>query len=104
MPTDAITDPELPDLSIVDRRKGNKATAIDWHRRLGHLNGAAMKKLLLAEQIEGGKVPDLYAMSVPSPNTRSRYTAPATRRNKPLKRIHAGLCGPFATHSVGGSA
>lgn len=92
---------------LIERKRSAKSTAMDCHRRLGHLNGAALRRLVGPDQIEGRKIPDSFPgceVCILSKHQVSVSRKPTIRSTKPFEKIHADLCGPFSTHSYGGSA
>lgn len=96
-------DVEAPD-HLIERQRGRKATPMEWHQRLGHLNGVAMKRLLKADQVQG-QIPNQFDCEVCklSKHQVKVNRAPVIRTTRPFERIHSDLCGPFTCGSWKGS-
>lgn len=83
----------------------SKTDLITWHKRMGHLNIADVKRLELCA--EGIKITNKEVDSVCIPcceakQTRLPFPQSNSRANALLEIIHTDLCGPMETVSAGG--
>jgi hypothetical protein len=79
-----------------------------WHKRLGHLNFASMKKMQQKEMVCGlpvlTEVEDVCAGCALGKHHREKFDKEqAWRASYPLELIHTNLCGPMQNESVGGN-
>jgi transposase InsO family protein len=79
-----------------------------WHRRLGHLNFASMKKMQQKEMVCGlpalTEVEDVCAGCASGKHHREKFIKEQVwRASNPLELIHTDLCGPMQNDSVGGN-
>jgi transposase InsO family protein len=89
--------------------KTTNSKALDlWHRRLGHLHRAAIERMSSAEMVSGldlSHTPSDESLC-PECAIGKQYKLPfppvAVRAAKRLELVHADLCGPFSTVSIGG--
>jgi hypothetical protein len=89
-----------------------KASVIEdswiWHRRLGHLNFASMKKMQQKEMVYEfpvlTEVEDVCAGCVSGKHHKENFDKEQTwRASYPLELIHIDLCGTMQNESVGGN-
>ena len=98
----------------VEFNKGSKALvvtgteqAVLWHHRYGHLHSKGLKVLSTKEMVLG--LPEVGEFEVCEgclygKQTRASFpTGKAWRASKILELLHADLCGPMSTSSLGGS-
>ena len=64
-----------------------------------------MKKLLSADQVEGGRIPDRTECKecIQSKHQVKVNRTAVIRTTRPFERVHTDLCGPFGCNSWGGS-
>src|ERR1700678_983796 len=80
-----------------------------WHRKLGHRDVAAVKKLAaekLAEGIDIGscaQTPVICDCCIRGKMATLAYKPSKTRRKKPLDLLHSDVCGPMPTTSPSGN-
>lgn len=79
-----------------------------WHRRLGHLNFASMKKMKQEEIVYGLPViadsRDVCEGCVKGKHHREKFDqGEAWRAKHPLELVHTDLCGPMQAESIGGN-
>jgi hypothetical protein len=79
-----------------------------WHKRLGHLNFASMKKMQQKEMVCGlpvlTEVEDVCAGCASGKHHRDKFDKEqAWKASYPLELIHTDLCGPIQNESVGGN-
>ncbi|KAJ8633442.1 hypothetical protein MRB53_026778 [Persea americana] len=97
----------------VEFNKGSKALvvteteqAVLWHHRYGHLHSKGLKVLSTKEMVLG--LPEVGEFEVCEgclygKQTRASFpTGKAWRASKILELLHADLCGPMSTSSLGG--
>ncbi|KAJ8633709.1 hypothetical protein MRB53_027045 [Persea americana] len=98
----------------VEFNKGSKALvvtgtkqAVLWHHRYGHLHSKGLKVLSTKEMVLG--LPEVGEFEVCEgclygKQTRASFpTGKAWRAGKILELLHADLCGPMSTSSLGGT-
>ncbi|KAJ8649369.1 hypothetical protein MRB53_002392 [Persea americana] len=98
----------------VEFNKGSKALvvtgteqAVLWHHRYGHLHSKGLKVLSTKEMVLG--LPEVGEFEVCEgclygKQTRASFpTGKAWRASKILELLHADLCGPMSTSSLGGT-
>lgn len=76
-----------------------------WHKRMGHLNMADVKRLPLCTEgvtISGKEVNTVCIPCCEAKQTRLPFPNSGSRANALLDIIHTDLCGPMETSSVGG--
>ena len=105
-PEDATTEPPAiaPKDVIVHRHPGKRASAAEWHRRLGHMHAEGLKKVLHPELLTD-KIPDKFEcrVCIESKHQVSYSRVPATRSTVPFEKVHSDMCGPFRVTSTGNS-
>jgi hypothetical protein len=79
-----------------------------WHRRLGHLNFASMKKMKQEEIVYGLPViadsRNVCEGCVKGKHHREKFDqGEAWRAKHPLELVHTDLCGPMQVESIGGN-
>lgn len=82
---------------------------LEWHRKLGHINTAAMKNLLKLS--DGMKLTEsdlsdprlVCEVSFKAKHTRSPFDKVRRRATRPLEIIHTDLCGPIEPETWGGN-
>ena len=84
------------------------ATATLWHRRLGHLNMASVKKLeSMAEGLCFSKSSTTGELCLPCMEGKQHRVynrhEPSQRVTKRMQLIHSDTCGPFKTQSKAGA-
>jgi len=84
------------------------ATTSLWHRRLGHLNVASVKKLeTMAVGMRCTAEPKMEAVCPPCIEGKQHKVfnrhEPSTRMTKRLQMVHSDTCGPFRTPSKAGA-
>ena len=105
-PKDASIAPPatVPRDVIVHRHRGKRASAAEWHRRLGHMHAEGLKKVLHPELLSD-KIPDKFEcrVCIESKHQVSYSRVPATRSTVPFEKVHSDMCGPFRVTSTGNS-
>lgn len=79
------------------------ATGDVWHRRLGHVNSSALKRL--HESVEGFPrtvMPDRCSSCTLAKMTRASFPTSTTTTVEPLELLSVDLAGPF-DHTIGGA-
>lgn len=84
------------------------ATASLWHRRLGHLNMASVKKLeTMSHGMSLSKDPEAGRLCSPCMEGKQHRVfnrhEPSERMTKRLQMVHSDTCGPFRTPSKAGA-
>lgn len=79
-----------------------------WHQRLGHINCKALCKMIKNNQVTGIKVDNYDSSLCECCVLGKQYKLPFNKNIRVKKAkigdlIHADLCGPMPTDSVGGS-
>ena len=93
-----------------------------WHKRLGHLNAAAVQQLFSKRMIADIEEilrrthqrwqDDTHCTSASEPceacelgksHRQPQSTAPGTRASAPLELVHTDVCGPFRVRGLGGA-
>ena len=79
-----------------------------WHQRLAHINGGALRKMINKELVNGIKISNDNAFFCECCVLGKQHRLPFKKSIKMRKTrvgelIHADLCGPMPTDSVGGS-
>ncbi|KAI5317551.1 hypothetical protein L3X38_037258 [Prunus dulcis] len=79
-----------------------------WHRRLGHLNFASMKKMRQKEMVVGllvlTEMKEVCEGCVSGKHHREKFDKEvAWRASCPLELVHTDLCGPMQNESIGGN-
>jgi hypothetical protein len=96
-------EPERSQVNITD---GKPDEAILWHKRLGHINFAKMKKLNdMVDGIPNLKIDTHYFCEscIKGKHKRKDISKkPSLRENEPLKLVHTDICGPMSVASLGG--
>ena len=103
--------PNVPTLAYAARSKTTTASVDTWHRRLGHANRDAVKKLERQEMVRGMEIHDVSTSPNDSPCS-SCLHGKQTRMPIPrhsdvdnprlLHRVHSDLCGPMCTTALTG--
>jgi hypothetical protein len=84
-------------------------TLLLWHRRFGHLNFDSIKRLSSEEMVRGldltQRMDAKYTCGVCATSKSHRLPFPTSeyRAKAPLELVHADLCGPTQTLSLGGN-
>ena len=99
------TTPHTPvNSDIVYRHRGKRASAAEWHQRLGHMHAEGIRRVvpehLLLDKIPA-KLDCRVCIQTKHQVTYSRI--PALRSKIPFERIHSDLCGSFRVTSTGNS-
>jgi hypothetical protein len=100
-------------LSLESMRPAARKTSVIedswiWHRRLGHLNFASMKKMQQTDMVCGLPVlielKEVCECCVSRKHHREKFDKEeAWRASYPLELMHADLCGPIQNESIGGN-
>lgn len=78
-----------------------------WHRRLAHVNGQLLSRIVKGNLIDGVKVSKPGELSfcegcVQGKLTRKPFKATGIRATRKLQLVHSDVCGPMSTKSFGG--
>jgi len=93
--------------SQISREKGLATMAQLWHRRLGHVNSATVKRVLDANPaLRRKKLPDhICEDCAETKSVRASFPKSAQRRTTAkLQLVHTDLWGPITPTSIGGAA
>lgn len=79
-----------------------------WHRRLGHRDPAAIKRLINEELSTGIRVSTcseevVCESCIKGKLTQTKFTASKLREKEPMRLIHSDLCGPMQTATPSGN-
>lgn len=83
----------------------NKSDLTTWHKRMGHLNMADVKRLELCAEGISISNKENNTICIPcceAKQTRLPFPSSGSRANALLEIIHTDLCGPMETLSAGG--
>ncbi|KAJ8717783.1 hypothetical protein PYW07_005713 [Mythimna separata] len=83
----------------------SKSDLTTWHKRMGHLNMADVKRLEMCAEgiaISNKEIDTICISCCEGKQTRLPFPNSGTRANALLEIIHTDLCGPMETPSAGG--
>lgn len=90
-------------------RVANVATCIhQWHRRLGHRNQTAIKRLIEEKLATGIDITTcceeiVCEHCVKGKLTQTKFLESRRREKEPMRLIHSNLCGPMQTATPNGN-